>query len=109
MLASLFPGEPYPVYAVRSAFADRNGVPVDLPAILLVDFLPAYPHVADALLAGLDAGDFELLLLPHDFATMVPEAQWKPRLTARYRPDHLIGEGVPWGSLLPITVMRRRE
>ena len=101
---------PGPVWvSYRVDFAERAGRPVELPAILLVDFLPACPHVADALLARIDRGEFQALLLPGDFATMVDEAAWRPRLLKRYRPERLIGEGVAWGSLTPVTVMRRRE
>jgi hypothetical protein len=95
--------------ACRVDFAVRSGRPVDLPAILLVDFLPAYPHAADALLARIDRGEFDALLIPHDFATMVDEAAWRPRLLKRYRPARLVGEGVAWGALMPVTVMRRRD
>jgi hypothetical protein len=93
----------------RIDFAYRNGLPVIQPAILVVDTLPVHPTITDDLLAQIDAGYFELLVLPHEFASVVPEAQWKPRIMKRYRVDRVLGAGVPWGPFTPVTVMRRRE
>jgi hypothetical protein len=92
----------------RIDFAYRNGLPVHHPAILIVDSAPVHPSVTDKLLAQIDAGYFELLVLPHDFASVVPEALWKPRIMKRYRVDTVLGRGVSWGPLTPVTIMRRR-
>ncbi|MHC5210530.1 MAG: glycosyltransferase family 39 protein [Planctomycetota bacterium] len=99
-----------PVWVAHGiAFAYRNGRPVDAPALVLEEFMKSVPEVTAPLLARLDAGHYERLLIPHGFPGMLPEAVFRPRLLARYRPEEVIGADVRWGVLTPLTVMVRRD
>lgn len=99
-----------PVWVAHGiAFAYRNGRPVEAPALVLEEFLKSVPEVVDPLLARLDAGYYERLLIPHTFFGMLPEAVFRPRIMARYRPEAVIGEDVRWGVFTPLTVMVRRD
>jgi hypothetical protein len=91
------------------AFAWRNGRPVDAPALVLEEFMKSVPQVVEPLLARIDAGYYERLLLPHGFSGMLPEAVFRPRILARYRPERVLGEDVRWGVMTPLTVMVRRD
>jgi hypothetical protein len=99
-----------PVWVAHGiAFAYRNGRPVEAPALVLEEFMKSVPAVLDPLLARLDAGRYERLLIPHGFPGMLPEDLLRPHIMARYRPELVLGEGVRWGVLTPLTVMVRRD
>ncbi|MGQ0553418.1 MAG: hypothetical protein ACT4PU_09380 [Planctomycetota bacterium] len=115
-LAAVTTADAGPAWVAHSPlFALRAGQPIETPALLLHEFAAVEPAASERLLRRIDAGDFAALILPQGFFGMVPEAVWRPRIFARYRPEQVLGGpdsagrgAVPWGVLTPITVMVRR-